>query len=54
MDVDLKEDDQNDPDSFTRNLRPVFVEAIQNVFDGLETAYDSTLPGVGQKKQPIE
>ena len=41
MDVDLKEDDPNDPDSFARNLKPVFMEAIQDVFDELETVYDS-------------
>ena len=41
IDVDLKEDDPNDPDSFARNLKPVFMEAIQDVFDELETVYDS-------------
>jgi len=41
MDVDLKEDDPSDPDSFARNLKPVFMEAIQDVFDELETVYDS-------------
>ena len=40
-DVDLKEDDPNDQDSFARNLKPVFMEAIQDVFDELETVYDS-------------
>jgi len=41
MDVNLKEDDPNDPDSFARNLKPVFMEAIQDVFDELEAVYDS-------------
>lgn len=40
-DVDLKEDDPDDIDSFSRNLKPVFMEAIQDVFDELETVYDS-------------
>lgn len=40
-DVDLKEDDPNDPDSFARSLKPVLMEAIQDVFDELETVYDS-------------
>lgn len=40
-DVDLKEDDLDDTDSFSRNLKPVFMEAIQDVFDELETVYDS-------------
>ena len=39
--MNLKEDDPNDPDSFARNLKPVFMEAIQDVFDELETVYDS-------------
>ena len=40
-DVDLKEDDPDDQDSFARSLKPVFMEAIQDVFDELETVYDS-------------
>ena len=40
-DVDLKEDDPDDPDSFARSLKPVLMEAIQDVFDELETVYDS-------------
>ena len=40
-DVDLKEDDPTDPDSFARSLKPVLMEAIQDVFDELETVYDS-------------
>ena len=40
-DVDLKEDDPNDPDSFARSLKPVLMEAIQDVLDELETVYDS-------------
>ena len=40
-DADLKEDDPDDPDSFARSLKPVLMEAIQDVFDELETVYDS-------------
>lgn len=40
-DVDLKEDDPDDPDSFARSLKPVLMEAIQDVFDELETVYDN-------------
>ena len=37
----LKEDDPDDPDSFARGLKPVLMEAIQDVLDELETVYDS-------------
>jgi translation initiation factor eIF-2B subunit beta len=37
----LKENDPNDPDSFARGLKPVFMEAIQDVLDELETVYDN-------------
>lgn len=40
-DADLKEDDPGDPDSFARSLKPVLMEAIQDVFDELETVYDN-------------
>lgn len=40
-DMDLKEDDPGDPDFFSRSLKPVLMEAIQDVFDELETVYDS-------------
>jgi len=39
--VDLKEDDPDDPDSFSRVLKPVLMEAIQDVLDELETVYDN-------------
>lgn len=39
--VDLKEDDPDDPDSLARGLKPVLMEAIQDVFDELETVYDN-------------
>lgn len=39
--VDLKEDDPDDPDSFARSLKPVLMEAIQDVLDELETVYDN-------------
>ncbi|KAF5389832.1 hypothetical protein D9757_003584 [Collybiopsis confluens] len=37
----LKENDPDDPDSFARVLKPVLMEAIQDVFDELETVYDN-------------
>lgn len=39
--VTLKEDDPDDPDSFSRTLKPVLMEAIQDVLDELETVYDN-------------
>ncbi|KAJ3989177.1 hypothetical protein F5890DRAFT_1549814 [Lentinula detonsa] len=39
--VPLKENDPDDPDSFARVLKPVLMEAIQDVFDELETVYDN-------------
>ncbi len=35
----LTEDDPDDPDSFARGLKPVLMEAIQDVLDELETVY---------------
>ena len=37
----LREDDPDDPDSFARGLKPVLMEAIQDVLDELETVYDN-------------
>lgn len=37
----LKENNPDDPDAFARTLKPVFMEAIQDVFDELETVYDN-------------
>ncbi|KAL1757236.1 hypothetical protein FB107DRAFT_260255 [Schizophyllum commune] len=37
----LKENDPEDPDSFARGLKPVLMEAIQDVLDELETVYDN-------------
>ncbi|PSR81497.1 hypothetical protein PHLCEN_2v6355 [Hermanssonia centrifuga] len=37
----LKENDPDDPDSFARGLKPVLMEAIQDVLDELETVYDT-------------
>lgn len=37
----LKEDDPDDPDSFARGLKPVVMEAIQDILDELETVYDN-------------
>jgi hypothetical protein len=37
----FKENDPDDPDSFARGLKPVLMEAIQDVFDELETVYDN-------------
>ncbi|KAJ6502301.1 eukaryotic translation initiation factor 2B subunit 2 [Mycena sanguinolenta] len=37
----VKENDPDDPDSFARSLKPVLMEAIQDVLDELETVYDN-------------
>ncbi|KAF8163534.1 hypothetical protein B0H34DRAFT_781223 [Crassisporium funariophilum] len=37
----LRENDPSDPDSFARGLKPVLMEAIQDVLDELETVYDN-------------
>jgi translation initiation factor eIF-2B subunit beta len=37
----LKENDLDDPDSFARTLKPVVMEAIQDILDELETVYDN-------------
>ncbi|KAG7092699.1 hypothetical protein E1B28_009030 [Marasmius oreades] len=37
----LRENDPDHPDSFARGLKPVLMEAIQDVFDELETVYDN-------------
>lgn len=37
----LKENDTDDPDSFARGIKPVLMEAIQDVLDELETVYDN-------------
>ncbi|KZT09734.1 nagb/rpia/CoA transferase-like protein [Laetiporus sulphureus 93-53] len=39
--ITLKEDDPDDPDSFARSIKPVLMEAIQDVLDELETVYDN-------------
>jgi translation initiation factor eIF-2B subunit beta len=31
----------DDPDGFARNMKPVFMEAIQDVLDELETVYEN-------------
>jgi len=37
----LREDDPDDPDSFAKGLKPVLMEALQDVLDELETVYDN-------------
>lgn len=37
----LKENNPDDPDAFARTLKPVLMEAIQDVLDELETVYDN-------------
>lgn len=39
--LSIKESDPDDPDSFARSLKPVLMEAIQDVFDELDTVYDN-------------
>lgn len=35
----------NDPDTFAQSLKPVLMEAIQDVLDELETVYDNVSKG---------
>jgi translation initiation factor eIF-2B subunit beta len=37
----LKEDDADDPESFARALKPVVMEAIQEILGDLEDVYDN-------------
>jgi translation initiation factor eIF-2B subunit beta len=37
----LRANDPEDPDSFAKTLKPVLMEAIQDVLDELETVYDN-------------
>lgn len=37
----LKENDSEDPDSFARVLKPLLMEAIQDLLDDLETVYEN-------------
>ena len=37
----IKENISDDPDSFAKGLKPVLMEAIQDVLDELETVYDN-------------
>lgn len=37
----IRDSDPEDPDSFARGLKPVLMEAIQDVIDELETVYDN-------------
>jgi translation initiation factor eIF-2B subunit beta len=37
----LRENDPEDQDSFAKTLKPVLMEAIQDVLDELETVYDN-------------
>ena len=37
----IRENDPDDPDSFAKTLKPVLMEAIQDVLDELETVYDN-------------
>lgn len=39
--ISLKENDPDDPDSFAKAIKPVLMEAIQDVLDELETVYDN-------------
>jgi translation initiation factor eIF-2B subunit beta len=37
----LNENDPDDPDSFAKTLKPVLMEAIQDILDELDTVYES-------------
>lgn len=39
--ISLMENDPDDPDAFAKGLKPVLMEAIQDVLDELETVYDN-------------
>ncbi|TFY57004.1 hypothetical protein EVJ58_g7292 [Rhodofomes roseus] len=39
--ISLRENDPDEPDSFAKALKPVLMEAIQDVLDELETVYDN-------------
>ncbi|CCM04412.1 uncharacterized protein FIBRA_06589 [Fibroporia radiculosa] len=39
--ISLKENDTEDPDSFAKGIKPVLMEAIQDVLDEIETVYDN-------------
>lgn len=39
--ITIRENDADDPDSFAKSLKPVLMEAIQDVLDELETVYDN-------------
>ncbi|KAI0685670.1 eukaryotic translation initiation factor 2B beta subunit [Cytidiella melzeri] len=41
MSMSVRENDPHDPDSFAKSLKPVLMEAIQDVLDELETVYDN-------------
>ena len=36
----IRENDLSDPDSFAKGLKPVLMEAIQDILDELETVYE--------------
>lgn len=50
----LKENDPDDPDSFARGLKPVLMEAIQDVLDELETVYDNVAKNAKDHIHPDE
>jgi translation initiation factor eIF-2B subunit beta len=37
----MEDHNSDDPDTFAKHLKPVFMEAIQDVLDELETVYDN-------------
>ncbi|KIK08779.1 hypothetical protein K443DRAFT_84440 [Laccaria amethystina LaAM-08-1] len=50
----LRENDSDDPDSFARGLKPVLMEAIQDVLDELETVYDNVAKNAKDHIHPDE
>jgi len=50
----LKENDADDPDSFAKGLKPVLMEAIQDVLDELETVYDNVSKNARDHIHPDE
>lgn len=52
--IAFREDDANDPDSFARVMKPVVMDAIQDVLDELETVYDNIAKTAKEHINPDE
>ncbi|GJE96453.1 eukaryotic translation initiation factor 2B beta subunit [Phanerochaete sordida] len=52
--ITLRENDSNDPDSFAKVMKPVVMDAIQDVLDELETVYDNIAKTAREHINPDE